>query len=429
LETKSPPFGALIAKPRYLICNNRWINSAAEELRIAKLCIGYLSLPGFEADLESCTIRANLLHGYYAFLDYALVYWCRHLEKALAAIPTPTGSTVADLSEAIEVFLDLHWTEPNVEPTVYKGLRKSLRVLCDYSYFDRLVVAVAVAKKQLVTHERPSEAEQALDLVNIRAKVRDVLESMILNENLRAKEDHVNISRGTALKLQDIYGPNHFKCSRISCKFFYQGFDSKSKRDEHIAKHDRMFFCSFPGCPMSSLGCVSAADLQRHENEKHNVLLEDSEFPDPGLDKEKEVFTCSDCGKNFTRKHNWTLHKRIHKKGEKAQRLQCRYCPMTFARQGGRTRHESIEHTDPSNTPKFRCGGQLGDGTTWGCGKAFNRAENLARHYKGKRGSRCVPPTRNSDDQLPNEDDEEDEDEEAAETERSTAIPGTVTPI
>jgi len=206
LETKSQPFRTLTAKSRYLICNNRWINSAAEELRIAKLCIGYLSLPGFEADLESCTIEANLLDGYYAFLDYALVYWCRHLEKALAAIPTPTGGTVADLSEAIEVFLDLHWMEPNAEPTVYKCLRKNLQVLCHYSYFDRLVVAVAGARKQLVTYEHPSEAEQALDLVNIRVKVRDVLESMILNENLRAKEDHVNISRGTALKLREYMG-------------------------------------------------------------------------------------------------------------------------------------------------------------------------------------------------------------------------------
>lgn len=30
----------------------------------------------------------------------------------------------------------------------------------------------------------------------------------------------------------------------------------------------------------------------------------------------------------------------------------------------------------------------------------FNRAENLARHYKSKRGSRCVPPDGHNSNQV-----------------------------
>lgn len=339
-------------------------------------------------------IEANLLKGYYIFFDYAMAYWWRHFEAALLGISSSEDIAFIELSESIEVFLDLHWTDPKVEISIPRSLRERVRMFHDRVDIDKLAKAIVVSKKQSNAYEEPSEDERVLDLVMIRQQVKSILEDANLNVIIHTNTaDNLNAYAEAEpfIRLHELYGPNQFKCSRISCKFFYQGFETKAKRDEHIAKHERKYFCSFPDCPMATLGCVTATDLRKHENEKHNMLLEDSEFPDPNLDKEEKVFICGECGNQFTRKHNLTLHTRIHKKEDEEERLVCRHCPQTFGRQGARRPHEITQHSD---TQEFKCGGRLEDGTEWGCGKIFNRAENLARHYKSKRGGRCVPPDR-----------------------------------
>lgn len=347
----------------YLVSESRWVNAAAEELRISKLCLGYLSLRSFETDLSHLVIEANLLKGYYVFLDYAIVYWGQHLEAALPALSTAEATTAMELSESIEVFLELHWIEPKVEVMVPKILRERLNVFRGRHYFEKLSKAMAVSKRQLNVYGELLDDECVLHLIKIRQQIQHVLENANLNIIIHdSSVDNLNADAGAKpyIRLHELYGQNQYKCSRISCKFFYQGFDSKLKRDEHIAKHERMYFCSFPGCPMSTLGCVTAADLRKHEREKHNMTVEDGEFPDPNLDKEEKVFICSECGNRFTRKHNLNLHMRVHERGDKAERLACRYCSQTFGRNGDRTRHESTQH---AGSKEFKCGGQLEDGT------------------------------------------------------------------
>ena len=102
------------------------MNLKAEELRIAKICIGYLSFPGFEADIPSTAIMQHLSQGYYAFLEYALIYWGRHLERA---IPGPDDiDAIDDLSESVQVFLDAHWIDSATkQQPLSKGFLERLR--------------------------------------------------------------------------------------------------------------------------------------------------------------------------------------------------------------------------------------------------------------------------------------------------------------
>ena len=384
---------------RYLI-DNRKVNLTAQELRIANLCISYLNLLGSEDEPEwledgSANIDAKVRSGYYAFLDYAIAYWCRHLEAAAANI-SEGDDNFRELSESVDVFLQLHWIDSKSEIVIPRGLRNRLQAFQNQTYFDKLTKAITTSNRRLVTYGKPFEDDDVLDL------------STFLQQ-IRARQEELALDQECSRELQEFYGRNQFKCPRMSCIFFYQGFDDKERRNQHIARHDRMYFCSFPGCPMSdALGCISETDLRKHENEKHNGLINDLEFPDPNLDKEERVFTCDECGSQFTRRHNLNLHVRIHKE-DKSARIGCRYCDKTFGRQGDRTRHESTQHVKGK---EFHCGGELEDGTAWGCGKVFNRAENLARHYKSKKGSRCVPPGRDMSSHPEREDDENEEEDE-----------------
>lgn len=57
-----------------------------------------------------------------------------------------------------------------------------------------------------------------------------------------------------------------------------------------------------------------------------------------------------------------------------------------FARQHDRKRHEDL-HTGEK---KFQCKGFLKDGTPYGCGRKFARADALRRHFQTEAGKECI---------------------------------------
>jgi transcription factor CRZ1 len=65
--------------------------------------------------------------------------------------------------------------------------------------------------------------------------------------------------------------------------------------------------------------------------------------------KNERPHVCPECGKDFTRQHDWKRHMELH---------------------------------DPSK--KFKCAGQLADGRPWGCNKEFARKDALSRHFKSQ---------------------------------------------
>ena len=66
---------------------------------------------------------------------------------------------------------------------------------------------------------------------------------------------------------REFYGMNRFKCPRIWCYGFTEGFDKLLARDEHVKRHDRPFSCIDKGCPFYKLGFETEAQLNRHVSE------------------------------------------------------------------------------------------------------------------------------------------------------------------
>jgi len=356
---------------RYLI-DQEIVDIGAGELELAYLCITYLSLPCFERNVDGKDLAVFIPLGYYAFFEYAYAYWSNHLDSHVRQ--KDPRCDLEEIRETVEAFIDMHWIEPRAKTVPRKPFIDRWKPLENNNNLEKLVVAGYLAQQQLNASKSPVVDEQVLSLQQTITKVRRSLEE-------------ASTSTGDMDRFRSMYGEKIFKCPRASCVRFYDGFKTEQLRDEHIPKHERSFFCSFQGCAMGKLGCATLKELQNHETEYHGMFnLDEDELDFPEAPVEKSTFQCIQCDAKFTRKHNLGIHMRKHN-APNQKAFVCSHCGKSFARLGDRTRHESTTH---SMAKVFACGGTLKDGSSWGCGREFNRGDMLIRHWKSERGKVCI---------------------------------------
>jgi hypothetical protein len=64
-----------------------------------------------------------------------------------------------------------------------------------------------------------------------------------------------------AIAMQQFYGQQLYKCPRIYCRSFHEGFVTAAQRDSHVERHDRSHLCSTAGCLYATLGFPKAGEL------------------------------------------------------------------------------------------------------------------------------------------------------------------------
>lgn len=381
------------------------------ELSLANLCVDYLNMPGFRQNTPDLT--GLVLGGYYGFMDYAVAYWVRHVEEAASAADEEDSLT-KDLAESLMSLLDIHFTTPKKQLPVSQGNKKRLQVFEGLPRFHDLEQAVIWTRRELTFFGESRESERALDLASVVNNIRSELE--------RALDCAENGPAGEAESLQAMYGPRPFKCGRLSCRYFYDGFTTRQEREQHKAKHLLPFRCTIVGCPRSSLGMASSGELERHLRDTHGHR--DDDFPDldkPEAEAQEEEeprvevqddgkpsgqgrtrpgenqphtttptakrprvteWTCDVCSKVFRKKFNFKSHMATH---SDKREFYCSECGLAFARANDRNRHGKT-HSER----EFVCGGELPDGQRWGCGQKFGRADTLRNHHRTIAGQECV---------------------------------------
>ncbi|KAL1647098.1 hypothetical protein SLS58_002869 [Diplodia intermedia] len=107
----------------------------------------------------------------------------------------------------------------------------------------------------------------------------------------RIIEDFTSNS-GMRYQLQEIHGSKLFKCPKLRCRYFSQGFLDAQERDNHVKEHERPYRCSYSGCVVALLGYPTEQQLQRHEAEAHHEGPGSSAFPRHGIPTSSE--TCDE---------------------------------------------------------------------------------------------------------------------------------------
>lgn len=398
----------------------RYVKVQLGELRLTSLCLSYLSLPGLSGHESRIQLGARISTGYFAFLDYSIGHWIRHLEAGLTDTVDQDEEVLKDLSDCIQTFLDLHFRRPSALTAfqVSQGSLRRLSIFQHRSYYSDLQLAVTSARKQLSFHGDMKSSEILLDLEDIAISTRSILEEAY------TREDDCEWKA----KFEQMYGTKIYKCPKLSCHAFHDGFLTAKERDMHVNKHNRPFRCNITGCPQEFFGFNTSGDLDKHMKKTHvvqrdeaGVFLEESEIleacddtdqsnddkihaqdsaqetapPQPQhpateehcqveLETAQTSYPCPDCSKVFRRKYNLQAHMVIH---NSSRPFSCTHCTLSFARQGDMVRHES------SHGPKkFICGGVLKTGEAWGCKKTYARADTLKAHHNTATGKKCIQP-------------------------------------
>ena len=343
------------------------------------LSLAYLAFPEVNKERTDDDVAADLARGIHAFYDYASACWAMHLQTG---IPNPDmEDKLPSLLETLETFIELHYSETPKCLPVSKKVQVSLFPVNGSEHYEKISQAVEWSRKQLSSHCQAPNQDEALDLWRVTGKFRSVLEKL---HSRSLPEIEIQ-------KLQQFYGRNWFKCTRISCYYYHEGFISASKKESHVNKHDRPFLCVIDGCPSNNFGLPTEQSLKKHLFDYHGIdASEDWDYPNPpktttpSTAKRPATFQCPLCPKMFTNNFNLQGHLRAH---EGRKDFKCELCDEKLGRKSDLKRHMK-GHGDG----KYTCSGHLKDGSTWGCRSSFSRADKLADHFKAKTGQKCIQP-------------------------------------
>lgn len=380
------------------------------QYELALLSLGYLSFEHFSNNNSPERVVEMLSQGTFAFAEYAVCFWALHLEAAIAPSSLKNAEDLEVLAESLEVFLETHWMEPRTPCVLSKTNVELLEPLKTHWTKSSASCALAEDDVDLARPIEPlpiySQASQAIITSKIKLHSRakhctdnDVLLLPQIIQTIRRSMEQIKTSSGRSSEIIErisrFHGPNWFKCDRLNCQFYHQGFASLSERKHHIDRHDRAYACTSEGCPYATIGFVTKAELNKHVFKDHGFELGDSEFPDEDLaEKADDVhpsmpppstrLPCTKCSKTFTRKNNLEAHMRTH---TNERPHACSICGKTFIRLADRQRHEVIH-----NRKIYRCKGTLSSGASWGCGLKFEQLDKFGQHFRSEGGRFCIKP-------------------------------------
>ena len=300
------------------------------ECSLTALCLQYLVFECFEKDLELDKLRGFAFNGYFAFQDYAIAKWFHHFRamteygKILCPGDSETKVALAEISGAIDDFT--YYYEEILEENVVEGSKKACEAFEECSFYDTLLLIWS----HIYRHQDGNF--EARNNVSIKALSEALTRNRKLIEDLTYLEKRRDLST--------FYGEKRFKCPKITCFYFHEGFKDAESRDAHINRHDRPFNCTSPDCSVAEFGFASGKDLEKHMRSFHPEISDQANsFPGASAVPAKTPWACHLCDKRFTRHFHLKSHIRNHN-GERP--YACSECGRAFTRINDCRQHEKI---------------------------------------------------------------------------------------
>ena len=223
---------------------------------MARLCLEYLTFPCFEPETDPDP--QDILEGHLAFQDYAIAKWFYHVNAFVktgpeflqgAQNPEYQLDLLANTLDDFTQRFDEQW-----DSTLVEDCKRSCQVFEAYRrLYDNLV---------LLTSHIYAHQQKGFDARH-KISIKDL--DVALDRNRKILE---NLPTQLGPDDRDRYRRFHdeercFKCNRITCRFFFEGFKSAKDRDKHVKFHTRPYHCDVPDC-LGAEGFVSQADLDRY---------------------------------------------------------------------------------------------------------------------------------------------------------------------
>lgn len=325
----------LLTTRSYITKVSQEIHEPSIECELAILCLEYLTFPCFEIDEhKDVQLRQMALDGHFAFQDYAVAKWFYHVnamvndsERLLKEAVGPEHHASA-LSTALENFM-LRYHEVDWGVSLVEECRMRCAAFESYPLHDNLVL--------LISHIYAFQ-QKGFDLrhkVSIKSLETALERNRKLLEELppKLKQDELDTYR-------KFYNEEkRFKCSKITCRYFSEGFKEAKDRKKHVNIHDRPFECEISNC-LGSEGFANPKDLEKHKRAFHPEECDLAEkFDSVTIKRAKSDHACTICGKTFTR----NFHRRNHELSHRGERPhECPECGKAFTRLNDMKRHQKL---------------------------------------------------------------------------------------
>jgi hypothetical protein len=243
------------------------VDAVKEHAFFTELCLTYLSMPAFSSNRSPDEIKTYADLGTYAFVEYAIVSWTAHLEHVLENYPFHglSQSIITSLAK----FFACHWKAPKKRSRPTKSIQ---RLTSHITYLGPLCGQIRDSMSAMhclqTNNLQDSEHIETLDLFTSIIRIRYQIEASASDSQTRPD-------------LEVYYGKQLFKCPRIYCKWYHEGFAAPNLRGLHVQKHERAHLCPKTVCLYAILGYPTAKELEKHIKEAHTEGPTVDDFPDP----------------------------------------------------------------------------------------------------------------------------------------------------
>ena len=230
---------------------------------MAVLCLQYLTFPCFDTEAE--LHFHDVLEGHLAFQDYAMAKWFYHVNAFVKSGPdflqdsSDSGFHLEALSIALDDFtarFDEDW-----DSIIVEDCKKSCLVFERYALYDNLL---------FLTSHIYTQQQKGFDARH-KISIQDLEKS--LDRNRKYLEDvSTRLGGDDLVRYRRFHDEQRcFKCTRITCRFFSEGFKDSKDRDKHVKFHTRPYHCDVPDC-LGAEGFVNQADLDRYVSHRDLIV-------------------------------------------------------------------------------------------------------------------------------------------------------------
>ncbi|KAK4163147.1 hypothetical protein QBC43DRAFT_379444 [Cladorrhinum sp. PSN259] len=248
----------------YLVQSGRF-SLGVTHTKMALFCTQYLASNPFRVK-ELDSIEGSALAGYYGLLDYAVTSWKEHVRFVTSSDNTLDEETRNNVRQSARKLLETQTRETKSPDHAHETTLERSVADCSVSSLDQFL---------LKSNDRGFLREQI-------TLIRGVIETM----------DQTTLPGKNAFF--DLNGYGRFKCSRVGCFGFSEGFPNQKDRNRHTLEHEQPFKCSVNGCYAQTVGYSLQRDLDTHIKRLHcNQTNLDGLFPISKKRREDTIYTAA----------------------------------------------------------------------------------------------------------------------------------------